>query len=228
MKCNNCGSGISVWQTGYKVGNMSVCSECHKTKYDELKQKEEEKSNKSFIQTKEETKEWFYAKENEQIGPIGKNELLKLIKQDEVKGRDLVWTQGMEDWRKSKEVDILQTDLDTVSLSDTSNINEQEITTFDALESNYFWSMIIIGSLITSIIISFITGGGGFRSVGGFGELIGQAIGLIIYPGVLTLIITGLMRLFKKEVSSEKFNVVFLILWVFLLLPSLVGSFLVT
>ena len=40
--------------------------------------------------------EWYYAKENEKIGPVEKEELLDLIKQKVVKGEDLVWTQGVE------------------------------------------------------------------------------------------------------------------------------------
>lgn len=133
MRCDNCENEISVWQTGYKVGNMTVCSECHKTQYDKLKQKEEEKSSKSSIQNEEETKDWYYAKENEQIGPIGKGELLNLIKQDVVKGENLVWTQGMEDWKKSKEVDALKKEIDksTVPNAEENKSNIQEESFFE-------------------------------------------------------------------------------------------------
>ncbi|WP_441001137.1 DUF4339 domain-containing protein [Fodinibius sp. SL11] len=168
--------------------------------------------------------EWYYVKENEKIGPVEKEELLNLIKQKVVKEEDLVWTQGMKDWEKSKKVEPLQSALDSVSesideqLSEGSNENKQETSTFDALENKYFWPMIILGS----IIISFIIGGGTFPYI------LGQAMGLIIFPGLIVLIISGLMRLFKKKINSKNFNTFFLILWVSALFLSLVGNFLET
>lgn len=54
MRCDNCGNEISVWQTGYKIGDMTVCSECHKNQYDELKQKQKEKPVQPSTQKTEE------------------------------------------------------------------------------------------------------------------------------------------------------------------------------
>lgn len=39
MKCDNCGKEISIWSTGYPIGNMTVCSDCHKNHFEELKAK---------------------------------------------------------------------------------------------------------------------------------------------------------------------------------------------
>jgi len=39
MKCDNCEDKINVWDTAYSIGNMSICSDCHKNHYDELKTK---------------------------------------------------------------------------------------------------------------------------------------------------------------------------------------------
>lgn len=41
MICDNCGKEISMWNTGYSIGHLTVCSDCHKNEYEELKAKAE-------------------------------------------------------------------------------------------------------------------------------------------------------------------------------------------
>lgn len=79
--------------------------------------------------------EWYYAKENEKIGPVEKEELLDLIKQKVVKGEDLVWTQGMEDWKKTKEIDALSSTVDTSSPPPNNAENSA-----DVVEESFFSS----------------------------------------------------------------------------------------
>jgi uncharacterized protein YbjQ (UPF0145 family) len=47
MKCENCAKKISIWQTGYLIGNMTVCSDCQKNNYSEVKVKSEKRGQKS-------------------------------------------------------------------------------------------------------------------------------------------------------------------------------------
>lgn len=39
MECDNCGKEISIWSTSYSIGHMTICSDCHKNNYEELKAK---------------------------------------------------------------------------------------------------------------------------------------------------------------------------------------------
>lgn len=39
MQCDNCGTEMYVWSTSYSIGDMSICSDCHKNHYEELKAK---------------------------------------------------------------------------------------------------------------------------------------------------------------------------------------------
>lgn len=42
---------------------------------------------------------WFYAAGNDRKGPVNESELLALCRQGTIKSTDLVWTEGMADWR---------------------------------------------------------------------------------------------------------------------------------
>ena len=51
---------------------------------------------------------WYYARGNQQYGPVDKYELMAKLQTGEVMGEDLVWTTGMAEWRPAREVPELQ------------------------------------------------------------------------------------------------------------------------
>lgn len=51
--------------------------------------------------------QWYYAKSGVQMGPIGIDELKAKLASGEVSGTDMVWRDGMPDWRKASEVQEL-------------------------------------------------------------------------------------------------------------------------
>jgi hypothetical protein len=51
---------------------------------------------------------WFYSREGERLGPVTLAELRAKVLRDEINPRlDLVWTQGMTDWKPAGEIDAL-------------------------------------------------------------------------------------------------------------------------
>ena len=50
-------------------------------------------------------KTWHYNKDGTtSVGPVSEHEFLQLIKQGEVRIGDLVWTEGMEEWKRAEDV----------------------------------------------------------------------------------------------------------------------------
>jgi len=52
---------------------------------------------------------WYYAKENRQIGPVDQATLRDLVGRGVVGPADLVWTEGMQNWRAAATIVELQT-----------------------------------------------------------------------------------------------------------------------
>lgn len=48
---------------------------------------------------------WYYAQDDNQHGPIAETELRSLIEQGKLSAKDLIWREGMEDWRPARELD---------------------------------------------------------------------------------------------------------------------------
>jgi hypothetical protein len=48
--------------------------------------------------------QWYYAKDGNQNGPYGSDDMLLAIKTGEIAAQDLVWKDGMPDWKKVKDV----------------------------------------------------------------------------------------------------------------------------
>jgi hypothetical protein len=42
---------------------------------------------------------WYYSKNGTQVGPIAEDELSAKIKSGEVSSTDLIWQEGMPDWK---------------------------------------------------------------------------------------------------------------------------------
>lgn len=89
------------------------------------------------------------------------------------------------------------------------------------MKNKYFWPLVIVGSLIGGIILN--SGSASYN----FFTILGSATGFILFPAIIALIISGLMRLTKKKLSDEKFNDVFLILWGAMLVFFILGNFLI-
>jgi len=54
-------------------------------------------------------REWYYAKEDEQFGPVPETELKALLQSGEVTGEDLVWADDMDDWQAAADLETLWT-----------------------------------------------------------------------------------------------------------------------
>ncbi len=52
---------------------------------------------------------WYYSKNGTQLGPISQEELLAKVRSGEVTPSDLVWKEGMPDWKPSGQVTEFQT-----------------------------------------------------------------------------------------------------------------------
>ncbi len=59
--------------------------------------------------------EWFYAKDNKRLGPVSPAELRQLVLRGELKGDDLVWRYGMNDWTAARRVKGLFEDVSDAS-----------------------------------------------------------------------------------------------------------------
>ena len=42
--------------------------------------------------------DWYYAKDNRQLGPVSSTELKQLAESEELVAGDLVWREGMVEW----------------------------------------------------------------------------------------------------------------------------------
>lgn len=49
---------------------------------------------------------WYYSKNGVQLGPIAEEELVAKSRSGEVSATDLIWKEGMTDWRPLGEVDV--------------------------------------------------------------------------------------------------------------------------
>lgn len=48
--------------------------------------------------------EWYYVQDRQKVGPVSKEELRSLFDQGTIAGADLVWTQGMSEWKPASQV----------------------------------------------------------------------------------------------------------------------------
>lgn len=48
--------------------------------------------------------EWYYVQDRQKVGPVSKDELRSLVEQGTISGADLVWTQGMSEWKPASQV----------------------------------------------------------------------------------------------------------------------------
>jgi len=48
--------------------------------------------------------EWFYVQDRQKVGPVSKEQIRSLYEQGTISGEDLVWTQGMSEWKPASQV----------------------------------------------------------------------------------------------------------------------------
>jgi hypothetical protein len=86
------------------------------------------------------------------------------------------------------------------------------------IKNKYFWPTIVFLSFAISIFIEF--------RLDSFdiGSWLLRTVGIIVFPGIASLIIAGATKLIEKELDKSTFNQVFSICWVLglflLLFPS--------
>lgn len=51
---------------------------------------------------------WYYSKNGTQLGPVAEGELSVKIRSGEVSGNDLIWQEGMPDWKPAAQVPAFQ------------------------------------------------------------------------------------------------------------------------
>lgn len=86
-----------------------------------------------------------------------------------------------------------------------------------------FWVIIILISLFSSFILKFEE----FQGQPGeivVASILGFAFGALIFPAILTLIVGGVYKLFKKEFGKKSFRATFLIAWIIILPMSFIGN----
>lgn len=84
--------------------------------------KQGENENKLTLEKKE-VDQWFFVKNSERNGPVSKEVIIKLYKQEELDRHSKVWNKEMSDWLELKDTDLIKNgDIPpVVSGSDVSN-----------------------------------------------------------------------------------------------------------
>lgn len=57
------------------------------------------------------TEQWFYARDNEQKGPVSAETIRHLLAAEAIDGDSLVWCEGMDDWTPARDVDRFRGDV---------------------------------------------------------------------------------------------------------------------
>lgn len=113
-------------------------------------------------------KDWFYSKNGQRLGPVSESILRSLVAGNEISTCDLVWTDGMKEWKEARVIlelatpQNLQSGQPVVSLP-PSNSNSPNVTVvsnsqpaISRTESFHRWNnalVAIIGTLVMLILI---------------------------------------------------------------------------
>jgi len=54
-------------------------------------------------------KQWYYAKDGEQKGPVTEDNLIVLFQNSEIPSDSLIWSEGMSEWTSAKDVGLIYT-----------------------------------------------------------------------------------------------------------------------
>ena len=73
---------------------------------------------------------WYYAKEGQdQEGPVLERRLLELIESGEVKGSDLVWSEGMPEWKPARQALKAEAGRDGAVTAETAPATFESVST---------------------------------------------------------------------------------------------------
>lgn len=127
-------------------------------------------------------KQWYYAKTNEQIGPVLEDKLLTMLQNNEIDPNTMIWTEGMSTWATAKDAGLL--DIVSTSTIHNTNASTQEFITpplpprpsSNGIGRGAYFGLMILISLLTGllgpelsillIIPSLFVGGMRFRNIG--------------------------------------------------------------
>jgi hypothetical protein len=95
-------------------------------------------------------KKWYWRKRDsdERNGPVSTQKLLKLAKTGDLRTEDLVWKDGMSDWRKAKSVS-------TLSMQDILKEPESEESKWDGYYrylGHFFYPARVLGPLLERVL----------------------------------------------------------------------------
>ena len=95
---------------------------------------------------------WYYSKNGMQLGPVAEEELLAKSKSGEVAATDLIWKEGMGDWKPLGDVPEFQGSLPAVvppQAGQPSQVPMQQPAPMNASQMpgavpNYLWQSIVV------------------------------------------------------------------------------------
>ena len=100
------------------------------------------------------SKEWYFAKDDEKHGPFSLEEMTEYLKSGKVRGKTLVWSEGMEDWTSANDVEDFKPFSSKISgpppIKSNKTINTDSVPSRSTSIGN-----IIVGSLM--VILASIT-----------------------------------------------------------------------
>jgi len=128
---------------------------------------------------------WFYANEDKQIGPIEKYDVYDLIEQRVITADTLMWTEGMDEWKKLKDINAINKPSNQSSevntIDSNASIDSQEETFFSPegrlRRKDYFVRILLLS--IPGVFFSVLSEGSAENGLIGFLALITICCGII-------------------------------------------------
>jgi uncharacterized membrane protein YhaH (DUF805 family) len=72
-------------------------------------------------------KQWYYARDGEQMGPVRENDLIALLRNEELPADTLIWSEGMSEWVSAKNARLFYAP-PTATLQDTEGALSDDLT----------------------------------------------------------------------------------------------------
>jgi hypothetical protein len=126
-------------------------------------------------------KQWYYAKNGEQKGPVTENDLIILLQNNEIPLDSLIWSEGMSEWASAKDVGLAYA-------PPADEFHNGENTPSDNLTSSFIpMEHHDTGDDARDSINNSVNGEKEASSYGGFGR--GAYFGWIIFLAILNAIL---------------------------------------
>lgn len=149
--------------------------------------------------------QWWYAKNNEKVGPISRIELIQQVADHNINLDTLVWQAGWEQWRKIAEVEELRADIAAVLADQHNSIppplpapavegQQQALTEPTDLASKAF-VLRAVGLFGGFTLFAFLI-------TGHFFVALGQAAGIILQTLTIFLIVWSFKRLLGRRMRA--------------------------